>query len=141
MPSCGELQFSWYALGAGDSAYRPLPASVEPGPDLAAALRSIWPTLEAHATALERLCRLFARVRFERAEGAFAVKIALAEPQNGLRVLLKGNEVRYYWERRGELIAVEPREPQLERAVFSILAELAQGPSSAFRELPALVES
>jgi proteasome lid subunit RPN8/RPN11 len=140
-PKCGELQFSWYALGAGDSAYRPMPARVDPGFDLAAPLRSIWPTLEANAPALERLCRLFAQVQVERAEDALAVKIALAEPQNGLRVLLKGSEARYYWDRDGELIAVDPRDSHLERAVFLILAELAKKQSSEFRELPALVES
>ncbi len=139
--SCGELRFSWYALGAGDSAYRPLPPRVEPGPDLAAPLRPIWPTLEANAAPLERLLRLFKRVEFDYAKDGLAVKIALAGPQNGLRVLLKGSEARYYWERGGELIAVDPREPQLERAVFLILAELAKEQASEFRKVQAPVEA
>jgi hypothetical protein len=139
--TCGELRFSWYALGVGDSAYRPLPARVDPGPDLAAPLRPIWSVIEANAGALERLCRLFARVQVERADGGLAVKIALAEKQNGLRVLLKGSEARYYWERGGELIAVDPREPHLERAVFLILAELAKEQASEFRAVQSLVEA
>lgn len=140
-PSCGELRFSWYALGVGASAYRPLPARVDPGHDLAAPLRAIWPTLEANAPALERLCRLFARVQFDRVEDALAVNIALPEPKNALRVLLKGSEARYYWERGGELTAVDPREPHMERAVFLILAELAKEQPSNLRELQALAES
>jgi proteasome lid subunit RPN8/RPN11 len=139
--SCAALRFTWYALGAGDAAYRPLPARVDPGPDLAAPLRSIWPTLEANAAALERLCRLFAKVQFERAEDGLAVKIVHPEPQNGLRLLLKGGAARYYWERDGALIAVDPREPQLERAVFLILAELAKEQASEVRDVHALVES
>jgi hypothetical protein len=39
------------------------------------------------------------------------------------------------------LIAVDPREPSLERAVFKILAELAKEQASEFRAVPALVES
>ena len=141
VPSCGALRFFWYALGAGDTVYRPLPARVEAGPDLAAPLRPIWPILEANAVELKSLCRLFARVQFDRAEEGLVIRIALARPQNGLRVLLKGGEARYYWERGGELIAVDPREPQLERAVFLILAELAKEQASEFREVHALVES
>jgi Prokaryotic homologs of the JAB domain len=140
-PSCGELRFSWYALGVGDIAYRPLPTRVEAGPDLAAPLRAIWATLEANAAALEKLHRLFARVQVDRAEGGLAVKIALAEPQNRLRVLLKGSEARYYWERAGALSAVDPREPHLERAVLLILAELANEQATEFRNVQALIES
>jgi hypothetical protein len=140
-PTCGELRFSWYALGVGDTAYRPLPTRVDPGPDLAAPLRPIWPTLEANAAALEKLHRLFARVQFDCAEDGLAVKIALAEPQNGLRVLLKGSSARYYWERGGALSAVDPREPNLERAVFLILAELAKEQSSSLRDVQTLVEA
>jgi proteasome lid subunit RPN8/RPN11 len=130
----GDQQFAWYALSAGDPAYRPLPACVEPGPDLAMALRPLWPTLETHAVALEKLCRLMAHVNFERAGDALAVNIALPDALCALRLLLKGQEARYYWDRHGELSAVEPREPQLDRAVLLILAELA-------KEAPGIVSS
>jgi hypothetical protein len=53
--------------------------------------------------------------------------------------LLNGTLARYYWERDGELIAIDPREPQVDRAVFMILAELAKTPAAA--ESETLVES
>lgn len=139
--SPGELRFSWYALAAGDADYRPLPALVQPGPDLGASLRAIWPALEANAAAIERMCRLFARVQFDQTEDALIVKIALPEPQTGLRVLLQGGAARYYGERQGELSAVDPGEPNLERAVLLVLAELAGRPSSEFCESPVLAQS
>lgn len=137
----GGLRFSWYGLAAGDADYRPLPARVEPGPDLAAGLRAVWPALESHGAALERLCRLFARVHFEPAQDCLAVKIALPGPWSHLRILLKGQDACYYGEESGELVAVDPREPNVERAVFSILAELANEPASMIRPAPELVES
>ncbi|HZZ81162.1 MAG TPA: Mov34/MPN/PAD-1 family protein [Gemmataceae bacterium] len=129
-----DLQFSWYALAVGDAGYRPLPTRVDAGPDLAACLRPLWHSLETHAADLEKLCRLFANVQFDQADGGLAVRIGLGEPQQGLRLLLKAGDVRYYLDRGGELIAVEPRETKLDRAVFLILAELAKDQPAESRE-------
>jgi len=66
-----------------------------------------------------------------------AVHIPLAEPNQQLRLLLSEAEARYYWDRDGELIAIDPHEAQLDRAVYLILAELTK----VLRESPALVEA
>ncbi len=124
------LCFSWYALGAGDDRYRPLPVQVSIGPDLALPLRPLWNAMEAHAEALNRLCRQLARVQFEIADEEptklLGVKIDLAIPNQKLHVLLNDAEARYYWDRNGELIAIDVHDSQVDRAVYLILAELAQ---------------
>jgi proteasome lid subunit RPN8/RPN11 len=139
----GELCFHWYALGAGDDDYRTLPLKITPGPDLASPLRSIWETIELHARPIDQLCRQLAEIQLEaiddEATKVLCVKITLVEPTQQLRVLLDGSEARYYWDRNGELVAIDPHEPQLDRAVYLILAELAKAP--AVRETPTLIEA
>ena len=54
------------------------------------------------------------------------LKITLADPGQQIRVLLNQHEARYYWDRGGDLVAIDPHEPQVERAVYLILAELAK---------------
>jgi hypothetical protein len=126
----GDVCFSWYALAASESQYRPLPVEMQGGADLAMGLRLVWSVIEAHAAPLLRLCRQLARVQIEfaREEGQtlLAVKIALPRPNQQLRLLLATGQVRYYWECDGKLTAIEPHEPNLERAVYLILAELAK---------------
>lgn len=128
----GNLCYSWYALAVGDARYRTLPVQVTIGPDLAHAIRPVWSAIEAHAEPINRLCRQFASVQLEVIDGdgavALCAKIALSEPHQQVRVLLNGSEARYYWERNGELIAVDPQEPRVDRAVYLILAELAGEP-------------
>jgi proteasome lid subunit RPN8/RPN11 len=143
--SLGELCFSWYALGKGDTEYRHLPVQVGIGADLARPLQPIWNILETHAKLLNRLCRQLARVQLEVGDGDegphLSVKIGLAEPGQQLRLLLNEQEARYYWDQKDQLLAIDPGEPQLDRAVYLILAEFAKASNLAARELPTLVES
>jgi len=141
----GEMCFSWYALGVGDRRYRPIPVQVTIGPDLALALRPLWNVIEANAAPLNKLCRQFAKVHFEVIDEEPAkllcVKIALAEPKQQLRLLLNECEARYYWDKGGELIAIDPHEPRPDRAAYLILAELASEPAVSACGAPTLVES
>jgi proteasome lid subunit RPN8/RPN11 len=127
----GPLCFSWYALGAQDERYRKLPVRVETGLDLARPLHPVWSVLEFHAEALDVLCRQLARSSFEvvtEQEGpALKFKVPLAaEKETSLHVHLRNEDAHYLLERQGELLNIDPKEPELERAVFLILAELAQ---------------
>ena len=54
----GELRFSWYALGADDAEYRPLPMEVTYGPDLARPLHDLLAGCsKPHAVRLDRIYR------------------------------------------------------------------------------------
>jgi len=125
----GELRLSWYALGAGEKHYRPLDVGLTLGPDLARPLHPVWTTIEAHAEQLDRLYRQQARMTFGVVSGpdgpALAVNLALADPGSSLRLVLERKEVRYFLVRGDELLVVDPREPQVDRAVYLLLAELA----------------
>ncbi len=140
-----DLCFSWYTLAAGDQRYRPLPVVVQAGADLALPVRPVWSLIEAHAAPLNRLCQQLADVQMEVIdEGAskfLAVKIGLADRHQKLRLLLGEAGARYYWDRQGELISIEPREPDIERAVYLILAELAKDAPRSNWEARTLVES
>ncbi|MBI3822055.1 MAG: Mov34/MPN/PAD-1 family protein [Planctomycetes bacterium] len=140
-----DMCFSWYALAAGESRYRTLPVQVAIGPDLALPLSAVWDAIEEHAVPLNRLCRQLAHVQLdvidESPESMLCVKIALAEPNQQLRVLLNDRAARYYWDRNGALIAIDPREPHLERAVHLILAELAKEFAGNAKEASTLVSS
>ena len=133
MQAHGDLCFSWYALGKGESRYRPLPVQVALGADRAVELRSVWDTIEAHADALNKLCRLFAKVEFDvsRTEkfATLVMKIGLADAGQQLHLLLNGTAARYYWSVDNGMMAIDPEETQVDRAVFLILAELAKGPA------------
>ncbi len=128
MQARGELCFSWYALGAGDQRYRRLPVAVADGPDLARPLHPLWETLERHAETLDGLCRQLAQVTFEVVPGerSLAFRLPVADADETLRVLLHPGGARFFLDRGGELIAIDPREPQLDRAVFLVLAELVR---------------
>jgi proteasome lid subunit RPN8/RPN11 len=125
----GNLRLSWYALGVGDAAYRPLPLQLTLGPDLARPLHPVWDTIENFAGALERLCRQQAGMTFELVQGregpALAVHLQLAQPGNCLRLLLEKKQACYYWIMNNDLVEVAPKEDRLDRAVYLILAELA----------------
>ncbi len=126
----GDMCFSWYTLGVGDHRYRPLPIHLTEGIDHAAPLRPLWSTIESHATPLLRLCRQFARVQLDVLDDGLQkllnVKIPLAQHNQQLRLLLTDTQARYYLERQGNLIAIDPHEAALDRAVYLILAELAK---------------
>ncbi len=126
----GELCFSWYALAAGAERYRRLPVQVTLGSDLALPARSVWDTIEAQAGAIDHLCRQLAHVHLnvieDDPENLLCVRIDLAAPQQQLRLLLSTTEARYYWDRDGQVIAIDPHEPNLLRAVYLILADLTK---------------
>jgi len=139
--TAGELCFCWYALAVGDSRYRPLPAQVTNGPDLAFTVRSIWNTIEIHADAIDHLCRQFANVDVDvmadDPEPLMLVRIGLPEPFQQLRLLLSSSESRYYWASGNDVTAIDPHEANLVRAVHLILAEMAK--DAAWRETGTLV--
>jgi hypothetical protein len=125
----GDLCFSWYALGPGDRTYRPLPAEVTLGPDLARPLRPVWAQVEEHAERLDRLARQQARVAFGVAPGrkgpALAVDVPLAAPGQAVRVLLEDKEVRYFLVRDGEPFAADLGEARVDQGFYLLMAELA----------------
>jgi proteasome lid subunit RPN8/RPN11 len=123
------LRFSWYALGADDVGYRPLPTELTIGPDLARPLHPLWPTLEAHAERIDRLYRQLAGVRFEVMNDewgpALALTVPLAAAGEAVRVVVRRKEVRYYVVRGEEVFEVQHRDDYVDRGVFLLLADLA----------------
>ncbi len=126
------LRFSWYALAAGDADYQPLPVEVTLGPDLARPLHDLWPVLEAFAGRIERLYRQLSGVRFEVIADDWGpgliLILPLPERGDAVRVLVRAKEIRYYVERHGNLLEVDPGEESVDRAVFLLLAELTARP-------------
>jgi hypothetical protein len=129
MQCMGELRFSWYALGHGDAAYRPLPVELTIGPDLARSLHEIWTTLEFHAERIDRLYRQQSGMRFEVVSDKWGpgllLTLPLAEPGDAVQVLVRPKEVRYYLRRGGELLEVQHHDECVDRGVYLLLAELA----------------
>jgi proteasome lid subunit RPN8/RPN11 len=104
----GRLRLSWYVLGEGDCAYRPLPCRLTLGPDLARPLHQLWPVLESNAERLDHLASKLAGTRFEIVADndgkALVVNLPLAEADGALRIILKGDKVRYLRVYHGEPI-------------------------------------
>jgi len=127
---CGPLCFNWYALGEHNDFYRKLDVVTKPGDDLARPLAPLWPTLETHADALERLCQQLVGVRLDvggnGSETSLSFVIPLADDNRQLRVLLHGTAARYYVEDAGDLLAVDPEAVAVDHGVYAILAELAK---------------
>jgi proteasome lid subunit RPN8/RPN11 len=125
----GDLRFSWYALAEGAAEYRPLTVEVTYGPDLARPLHLLWSALEVHAGRLDRLYRQLIGVRFEVINDdwgpGLVLVVPLPEKGGAVRLLVRTKEVRYYVERAGDLLEVDPGEESVDRAVFLLLAELA----------------
>jgi hypothetical protein len=125
----GELRFSWYALGQGASAYRPLPVAFTLGPDLARRLHPAWATLEEHAERIERLYQQLARLDIEVVDGSppgLLLHVPLPGADRALRVLLQGQTVRYFLCRGGEILEADHQDELIDRGVYRLLAELAQ---------------
>jgi proteasome lid subunit RPN8/RPN11 len=120
-------RFSWYALAVGDRNYRPLPVELTIGPDLAQPLHLIWPTLEAHAERLDRLCQQLARVRFEIVMGdkrALHVVVPI-DAEESICVILREAQVTYCLLRKEQLLVSDCAEPLVDRGVYLLLAGLA----------------
>ncbi len=125
----GDLRFSWYALGRGDSDYRPMPVELTIGPDLARPLHPLWPTLETHARRMDRLYRQATGVRFEvlndeRGPGLM-LTLPLATGGEAVCVMVRRKEVRYHVLRGGELAVADVNDDCIDRGVYQLLAELA----------------
>ena len=125
----GPLCLSWYSLREGEASYRPLPVDLTLGPDLARPLHALWPTIEAHADRLDRLCCQQSGLKFQLVRGregpALAVNLPLAERGGAVRVVLEGKEVGYFVVRDDDVLAVDPQEPRVDRGVYLLMAELA----------------
>lgn len=125
----GELCLSWYALGAKDRNYRPLPVELTIGPDLAAHLRPVWDELEAHAERLDRIARQLSRVKFEVAAGqvkpALTFTVPLPDDAGAVRVELEGKAVRYRLLTQDGAMAADFKEDRVDVGVFLMLSELA----------------
>jgi hypothetical protein len=123
------LCLSWYALGEGDKAYRPLSVEVTLGPDLAKPLRPVWEQVEEYAERLDKLARQQAHVTFGVLPGrkgpALAAEVPLADPGQTVRILLEGKEVRYYLVRGGEPFAADIGDVRVDQGFYLLLAELA----------------
>lgn len=123
-------RFDWYALAEGDTRYRKLPVHVTIGPDMAASLRPVWDTIEAHASRLESLASRFRQVRIEVgiADGAPALSltIGLGPPGETARVLLQGMSVRFAHESTDDTVPFDlPVGTSPDQGVYLLLADLA----------------
>ncbi len=125
----GDLRFSWYALGRGDSDYRPVPLELTIGPDLARPLHPLWSTLEAHARRIDFLYRQVAGVRFEATNDehgpGLMLTLPLAVGGEAVCVMVRRKEVRYHVLRGGELAVADVNDERIDRGVYQLLAELA----------------
>jgi hypothetical protein len=121
-------RFTWYVLGAGEREYRPLPVEYTLGPDLGIVTQALWPTIERHAQALERICRQQARVTLgpRDEEGSILkVRVPLLEPGDAVELELSGEKSAFFVLLDGTTHAVDPKEPKIDQALYLILAELA----------------
>jgi len=115
------------------------------GSDLARPFNDVWNVLETYALPLNRLYRQLAKIHCKRTEMEsevfLAVAITLPNPNQQLRLLLNEADVRYYWDEGNELIAIDPHETQVDRAVYLILAELAKQSAVNVCESPLSVQA
>jgi proteasome lid subunit RPN8/RPN11 len=127
----GGLRFTWYGLAAGDATYRPLPVEWTIGPDRAKHLRPVWPLIEAHAAALDRVARELQRVTFAVVAGtdgpALAVTVQLAADQSA-RAVLDGKAVRFVYEAGGSAFQADlPAGTRPDQGIYLLLAEVSAG--------------
>jgi hypothetical protein len=123
----GEMCFSWYSLRTGQRNYQPLPVELTLGPDLARPLHAVWPLLEHHAAALDRLFRQQTAVDCRAIENGsvLAVELPLSEQGDQVRVLIDEDETRYFVQRGGEVFQVDPEAGRIDQGIYLLLAELA----------------
>jgi proteasome lid subunit RPN8/RPN11 len=124
----GKRRFTWYALAAGDAAYRTIPVEFTLGPDLGLATHSAWPTIERHAEAVERICRQQARVTLKPGDQnmpGLSLRIPLAEPGDAIELELVDDKAAFFVLQGDRTHAVDPKEAQIDRGLYLILAELA----------------
>jgi proteasome lid subunit RPN8/RPN11 len=130
-----ELMLSWYALRSGDATYRPLPVTLTLGPDLAQPLHTVWHEIEAHAQELERLYRQQVGVTFEVLQSAekpgLSIRVPIVEPKGEIRVIIKDEICRYYVIQDGDIFLADCTEERVDRGVYLLLAEMAQGTVAA----------
>jgi proteasome lid subunit RPN8/RPN11 len=126
----GALRFTWYSLTAGADDYRALTVAYTLGPDLARPLHGIWSVLETHAGRIERLCRQQAGMLFDVVSvddhPCLELRLRLSEPAQHLRILVDAKSLRYYVQRNGKEVMVDPGDEFIDRAVYLLLAELAR---------------
>jgi hypothetical protein len=126
----GGMTFCWYSLREGARRYQPIPVEIVDGPDLAQPLRATWAVIEGNAERLERLARQQSRLGFEVAlPSGLAAVVPLADGTM-LRAVLTKEGVRYFLVRNGELLASELHEPRVDRGIYRLLADLADGDES-----------
>ncbi len=124
----GNRRFSWYVLGALDKSYRKISVEYTLGPDLGRSAHAVWPALERHAPAIERICRQQARVVLgaKSDQGSdLKLVIPLAEPGDSIEIEIVGEKAVYIVRLGGEQHVVDPKEAGIERGLYVILAELA----------------
>jgi proteasome lid subunit RPN8/RPN11 len=125
-----------FGIGTADApgadamfAYRPLPAELTIGPDLARPLHAIWEMLESHAERIDRLYRQQAGVRFAVTEDEWGpgliLTVPLAAGGDAIRVVVRPKGVFYYVLQGGEVLEVQHHDEQVDRGVYLLLAELA----------------
>jgi len=69
-------------------------------------------------------------------ERALLARIPVWDGQDILRILLRQDTARFILDRDGTLMAIEPKEPQLETAVLLVLVELARQRHGANQQGP-----
>ena len=125
-----SLTFSWYTLSAGERNYRDVPVSIEPGPDLALELRTVWDEIETHAGRLNSLAGQLALVRFAIGSGsqkpALIVRVALVDNARSIEVMMEGKDVRYFVADGSQIMVAEFRDDRVDRGVYAMLTELSR---------------
>lgn len=125
-----DLTFCWYSLRHGAKRYHPIPVQLVDGPDLAAALRGSWPVIEGNADRLERLARQQSKLELGVMPPAGLQAAIRLVDDSMLRVVMTKDGVRYYRIQNGEVLAFELHEPRVDRGIYQLLAELANGEES-----------
>jgi len=124
------LYFTWYALKHGDAEYRPLDLDVSAGLDLARPLHPVWDAVETHAEQIDRLYRQQKDLHCEAVPTAqgptLLIQVRLAESNAGLKVLIRGRQVRYFLVRGSDVLASDLDEPRVDVGVYQMLVELAK---------------
>lgn len=127
--AAGErLTFNWYTLRTGEKSYRPFTPRTILGEDLARPLHVVWPIIEEHAPALQRLygqqAGLKCQVIDHEGEQTLSVLVPLAEKGDGVHVLLTKMAARYLVERNNTMFAVDLKARTIDQGVYQLLAEL-----------------